>query len=338
MSTAALTLLVLIASGDGGRDSSGPVATSMARAVREALGGEGAQVIIRETTKLPSDDEAIALGRELRAGAVIELLWKDAEHRRATLHFHAEPGASRWTDREVGFDATDADAERGRMIGFALASMLPERGAATAQATAAPAPVAPSPIPPLPPRREPGEIDDDEARSSSTSAPPGEILRWFGAVDLAAAGSLGGDATGIGAALSARWDFAPSFSARVAGAVRAGDVGAADASSTITSGALGLVWRALPATTTRSFGLALRADVLAMQVRVSRSSSHATLWLPGADLAIEASWMFARPLALFVAAGGEAAFGAPDVFLFSRQVATIPAVRGLAEAGIRVHF
>src|SRR5438105_1789744 len=126
MSAAALTLLVLVASGDGGRDAGGLVATSMARAVREAL-GEGAQVIVREAPRLPSDDDAIALARELQAGAVIELVWRDPEHRRATLHFHADGGASRWTDREVGFDATDADAERGRMIGFALASMLPER-------------------------------------------------------------------------------------------------------------------------------------------------------------------------------------------------------------------
>ncbi|MEA2753139.1 MAG: hypothetical protein QOI41_7282 [Myxococcales bacterium] len=335
MSTAALTLLVLIASGDGGRDASGPVATSMARAVREALGGE-AQVIVREAVKVPSDDDAIALGRELHADAVIELLWKDPEHRRATLHFHAEPGASRWTDREVGFDATDADAERGRMIGFALASMLPER--AGGAVTPAPAPAAPPAPVALPPRRERDEIDGGEAREEGPPERPGEVLRWFGSVDLAAEGSLGGDATGIGAALSARWDFARSFSARVGGAMRAGDVGAAGASSTIYSGALGLVWRMLPATTTRSLGLAVRADALATNVRLRRASSHATLWLPGADLALEASWMFGKPLALFAAVGAELAFGAPDVFLFSQQVTTIPAVRALGEAGIRVHF
>jgi hypothetical protein len=305
----------------------------MARAVREALGAD-AQVIIREAPRVPSDDDAIALARELQASAVIELLWKDPEHRRATLHFHAEPAASRWTDREVGFDATDADAERGRMIGFALASMLPER----ASAMPAPAPASPPPTtPPLPSQRDPDERER-EARSERPTEPPGEPLRWLGAVDLAAVGSLGGDATGLGGALSARWDFAPALSVRLAGGVRAGEVGAADASSTIWSGALGLVWRALPTTTTRSLGLALRADGLALQYRLSRASSHATLWLPGADLALEGSWMFARPLALFAAVGGEVAFGAPEVFLFSNQVTTISPVRGLGEAGIRVHF
>jgi hypothetical protein len=335
MSAAAITLLVLIASGDGGRDASGPVASSMARAVREALGAD-AQVIIREAPRVPSDDDAIALARELQAGAVIELLWKDPEHRRATLHFHAEPGASRWTDREVGFDATDADAERGRMIGFALASMLPER--ASAMPAPAPPPASPPPTPPPPPSRRDPDQRESEARSERPPEPPGETLRWLGSVDLAAAGSLGGDATALGGALATRWDFAPALSARLAGGVRAGEVGAAGASSTIWSGALGLVWRALPATTTRSFGVALRADALALQYRLSRASSHATLWLPGADLALEASWMFARPLALVAAVGGEVAFGATEVFLFSNQVTTISPVRGLGEAGIRVHF
>ena len=348
MSATALTLLVLISSGDGGRDASGPVATSMARAVREAVGGD-AQVIIRETAKAPSDDDAIALGRELHANAVIELLWKDLEHRRATLHFHAEPGPARWTDREVGFDATDADAERGRMIGFALASMLPER--ANAAPSAAPAAAAPVPAPTTPAtpsaapassRRDSEESAGDGerhgARSEAPPESPGEVLRWVGSVDLAASGSLGGDATGLGAVLAGRWDFAPALSARLAGAVRGGEVGAADASSTIWSGAAGLVWRALPATTTRSLGLAVRADALAIEYRLSRASSHATLWLPGADLAVEASWMLARPVALFAAVGAEAAFGATDVFLFSNRVTTIPPVRGLGEAGIRAHF
>jgi hypothetical protein len=332
MSGAALTLLVLIASGDGGRDATGPVATSMARAVKEAVGGD-AQVVIREVPKVPSDDDAIALARELHAGAVIELLWKDPEHRRATLHFHAEPGASRWTDREVGFDATDADAERGRMIGFAIASMLPEHAVAAA---APPPPTPPPPAPPPPP--EPSRRDADDAHGEGPPEPPGEVLRWLGALDLAAAGSLGGDATGLGGVLSARWDFAPSFSARVAGGVRGGQVDAAGASSTIWSGAAGLVWRAVPATTTRSLGLAVRLDVLAMQVRLGRDASHATLWLPGADLAVEGSWMLARPIALFAAVGAEAAFGATDVFLFSRRVTTIPPIRALGEAGIRAHF
>jgi hypothetical protein len=317
MSTAALTLLVLIASGD----ANGPVVTSLSRAVREALGPE-AEITIREVARVPGDDEAIALGRELHANAVIELIWKDAEHRRATLHFHAEPASSRWTDREVGFDAKDADGERGRMIGFALASMLPERRESL--------------LPP-PPFLVPPPMPSDEPEPPAP-APKGEVLRWFGAVDVAASGSLGGDATGIGAALAARWDFAPKLSLRLAGGLRSGNVTAADADSLIFDAAAGLVWRAVRATTTSGFGIGVRADALAIQYRLSRGGSHATLWLPGADLALEGSFMFAERMALFAAVGGEAAFGATDVFLFSERVTTISPIRGIGQAGIRIHF
>ena len=316
MSTAALTLLVLIASGD----AQGPVATSLVRAVREALGAD-AEIVIREVPRLPSDEEAITLARDVRANAVIELIWKDPEHRRATLHFHAEPTSSRWTDREIGFDATDADAERGRMIGFAVASMLPER----AELFPPPAPLLVVPNGP-------------EERKPLAPAPTGEILRGLGAVDVAAAGCLGGDATGIGGVLAARWDFASTVSLRFAGAIRSGQVTAADASSLIFNGAVGLAWRVVPATTTRSFGIGIRADVLAIRYRLSRSASHATLWLPGADVALEGSWMFAERMALFVAVGGEVAFGATGVFLHSEQVTTISPLRAVGEAGIRVHF
>ncbi len=316
MSTAALTLLVLIASGD----ANGPVVTSLARAMREALGPE-AEVTIREVPHVPSDDDAIALGHELHANAVIELIWKDTEHRRATLHFHAEPASSRWTDREVGFDAKDADAERGRMIGFALASMLPERQES---------------LPP-PPLLVPPPIPNDEPEPPAP-APKGEVLHWFGAVDVAASGSLGGDASGIGGALALRWDFAPKLSLRVAGGLRSGSVTAADADSLIFDAGAGLVWRAVRATSTSGFGVAVRADALAIQYRLSRDTSHATLWLPGADLALEGSFLFAERMALFAAIGGEVAFGATDVFLHSEQVTTISPLRGIAEAGIRVHF
>ncbi len=345
MSAGALTLLVLIASGDGTREASGPVATSMARAVRETLGAD-AQVIVRDAARLPSNDDALALARDLHAGAVAELAWRDPEHRRATLHVHADPSASRWTDREVGFDASDADAERGRMIGFALASMLPEHANAASPATAPPSPSPspsppppPSPSPPPPPSPSPSPSPSpDSPETPEAPSPPGEILRFHGALDLAATGSLGGDATAIGGTLSARWDFAPALSLRVAGSIRAGDVSAANASSTIRSGALGVVWRIVPITTTRALGLAARADLLAIEYRLDRDASHATLWLPGADLAVEGTWMLGRPVALFAAAGAEAAFGATDVFLFSNQVTTISPVRGLFEAGIRVHF
>ena len=143
--------------------------------------------------------------------------------------------------------------------------------------------------------------------------------------------------------MSGSWDFAPTFSLRVGAAARAGQVDAAGASSLILYGAIGLSWRVLPATTRRSLGVQVRVDFLGIRDQVSRPSTdggaaNASLLLPGADLALEASWLFARPMSVFASVGGEAAFGATPVFVHGERVATIPPVRGIGEVGARVHF
>ena len=319
LQVSALTLVVLLAA----RDASGAAATAIAGATREALGA-GTEVLIRPFQQPPSDGDAVALGLELHADAVLEVLWREADPRRATIHFYS---ASRWTDREIGFEATDAEAERGRTIGFAAASMMPAR-------TPPPAPplvVSPPPLPPpistapSPPQRE---------------TPP---RRWFGAVDAAIAGSLGSDASGIGGALGGRWDFAPKFSFRLGVSARAGEVSSVHASSLLLTEATGLVWRVVEPTNLRSFGVGARADFLILRQALTRTSadgvkSEGARWLSGADLAVEGSWFFLEGSAIFAALGGELAFGATDVFVLGERVATISPLRGLAEAGIRVHF
>src|SRR4051794_38411248 len=117
--SAALVLLVLVARGE-----EGPATAAMASAVREAVLID-AQIDLREVASVPKDEDAIALARDTHATAVVELVWHDAKHRRVTLHFHSE-NAPQWTDRQLSFAATDSDADRGRTMGFALVSMLPE--------------------------------------------------------------------------------------------------------------------------------------------------------------------------------------------------------------------
>ena len=324
--------MILVASGS----SSEPATKAMVRAVHEAVGRD-AEILVHEAAALEPgatrnavDDDAVALGRTLGASAVVELLWKDVEHRRATLHVRIQ-SSPRWADRDIGFDALDVEAERGRMLGFALASMMPEE-------IRSPAPPLPVPAPPLPPPPPPEE---------RPVPPPGEPIRWHGAVDAACNGSLGGDATGLGGSISGSWDFAPTLSLRVGAAARVGQVEAAGATSLIVYGAIGLAWRVVPATTRRSLGVGVRLDLLGIRDEVSRPSTdggttHSSLLLPGADLALEASWLFARTgksaLSIFASAGGEAAFGATPVFVHGERVATIPPARGVGELGARVHF
>jgi hypothetical protein len=60
--------------------------------------------------------------------------------------------------------------------------------------------------------------------------------------------------------------------------------------------------------------------------------------VPGADLAVEGVWRFARDAAFVAAAGSEVAFGETDLFVKGRQVGDLVPVRILAELGLRVTF
>jgi hypothetical protein len=309
MSTA-LTLLVLIASGE----PSDPSAVAMARAARQALGAD-TEVIVRPFAPGAGDDEALAIARTVHADAVVALTWREADRRRVTLHVHADPG-DRWIDRDIGFDASDADSERGRTIGFTVASMIPEREGA-------------------PPRPSPALAD------AAPEAPPAAAARKRFMVDAAFVGSAGiaGYAGGVGGSLHARWAFAPRFALRVGGSARAGEVHPAEATSIVMSGAIGAAWLALPPTGSRPLGLGLRADFLLLRHAIDRADEGAQArWMPGADLALEGSLRLADSFFLIAAGGGELAFGATDIFVLGRNVAAIPPARVIFEAGFRAEF
>src|SRR5439155_20803878 len=104
--------------------------------------------------------------------------WDSAEHRQAYVRFHVEPRHG-WNDRVIGFATGDDLAERGRTIGFAVASMLPAReGASESRAASRSAPSSAS---------EPGTTSDTRRPAS-----PGDVHRWLGSIDV-----LGSTAMGI---------------------------------------------------------------------------------------------------------------------------------------------
>ncbi|HEV3191402.1 MAG TPA: hypothetical protein VGY54_12930, partial [Polyangiaceae bacterium] len=117
---APVTLIVLVAAGSG----SNPTTRTMAATTRDAL-GSSARVVVRETRSEPSDVEALAVERSDHADAIVELSWGDPQGRQAKLRMHVAR-SGRWIDRSIGFRPSDADSERGRTIGFAIASILPE--------------------------------------------------------------------------------------------------------------------------------------------------------------------------------------------------------------------
>jgi len=119
----AVTLIVLVAAGAAGD----PTTVAMKGATRDALGG--ALVEVREARgAAPDDDAALATETSAHADAVVELGWTDPRHRQATLRVHIA-SAGRWIERVIAFRPSDAPTEKGRTLGFAVASMLPDAAA-----------------------------------------------------------------------------------------------------------------------------------------------------------------------------------------------------------------
>jgi hypothetical protein len=122
----AATLIVLVAAGE----AADATTRAMAKATREAL-GPAAHVVVRETTGEPGDADVAAVERAENPDAVVELSWigvRESHHRQASVRVHLRTG--RWVDRWITFRPTDADGERGRTVGFAIASILPEESPA----------------------------------------------------------------------------------------------------------------------------------------------------------------------------------------------------------------
>src|SRR5579883_2557610 len=273
--SASFLLVIVVASWEIG-DPSTP---ALARAAHDALGAEVA-VVVRELPRVPADTDALALAQEMHANAVAEIAWTDAQHLHASVHLHVE-GSPRWLDRELGFESADAPAERGRTIGFALASMMPERTDPKTPHTAPPPSASGSPPPAPPPldRAEPAGAGTrneraDRGADAGRAAPLAPPRPPRGALDAAFIASAGvnGYAGGIGAALGGRWYLSPSFALRFGGGARAGDVGPAQASSQLAFGSIGLAWRA-PLPSAEPFALGARTDLLVMWHQLSHLDS-----------------------------------------------------------------
>jgi hypothetical protein len=166
-----------------------------------------------------------------------------------------------------------------------------------------------------------------------------------GSIDAAAITALGfgGDAGGVGASIAGRWNVSRAFALRVGVALRAGDVDVAAATSKTYVGAFGIAWH-LDLPPLRRFSVGARTDFLVLREELSHfdfddaAPVSAARWIPGADLLAEGEWRFTDGASLFVAVGGEAAFGTTDVLVAGNRVTVIPPLRGVGELGVRARF
>jgi hypothetical protein len=329
----AVTVLVVVATGAAGAASEPPAAgpkdpttRAMEKALRTALGADAVVTVRRAAGS--SEDELLTWAVGERANLLGIVTWSD-EQRRATLRF-VHPSEGRWADREIKFDASDVPTERGRTVGFAFASMVPD-DAIPPRAAAPPAPAAPAPPAPerpiVPPPTSPRRAPD----------------RWSLEAGATAASGINGFGGGFGGLAALRYRIAPSLAIRVAFTAREGDVSPASATARTYLGGAGIAWQTWVGAPQR-FGVGARADALLLaheMVHLSADDTaptHLTRVLPAGDLALEGSWRFVEQAGLFVSFGTEVAFGRTDVYVRDRLVAELAALRIFGEAGVRVSF
>jgi hypothetical protein len=118
----------------------------------------------------------------------------------------------------------------------------------------------------------------------------------------------------------------------------------AQSTSLLIHAAAGLAWVPLVATRTTPLELGFRLDALLMREQLTHFDSDdveavtAMRWLPGADAALEAIWLFSPSAGFLGSFGAEVAFGRTDVTLHQERVTSIPPVRLILQAGVRATF
>lgn len=332
MLPAVVSVVVILATGEPGDGSTRAIEQSL----HSALGSDAA-VTVQKTPPADASDAALAAEAAASHATLLGVIsWAD-QQRRVTIHFLAPPG-DRWTDREIRFDAADAPSERGRTVGFALASMVAdetfaanERARHETETPAAPGPALAKVVTP------------PATSSDTTRVPAAQKPRM--AFDASAVGvaGVGGYAGGFGGVLGFRFALAGPLAVRVALSARVGEVEPAQATSRVFGGALGLAWQPWLDGDHRWSGGARLGALLLRHELVHFSDddpqpAHLARFMPGVDAALEGAYRLADYASLIAAGGTEIAFGETDVYLHGSPVASISPVRLFLETGLRVAF
>ena len=305
--SAAAILVIVVAAAEAG-DASTAV---MLGAAAESLGpGVAVRLLAVED---PARVDPVEVERDLQAGAVVTLVWRDAARLRARLRLHVAADR-RSTTRDLEFAREDTRAERARTLGLTAASMWPEIAPVSRPAGAPPAaapPTAPGPTaPPLAPAprpearptttssaapapgpgptpttravRNPGAETAVTSPVAATQAPPPEVSSGarrpaVGVSALAAASQWRGGGWELGGRLEGALPVAPSWSLRVGLSLRARSIPELAGTAWIGGLAGGVEWWPAAGRLGRRMSLGLRADALVVRQQVRGSA------MPGLD-------------------------------------------------------
>ncbi|HEX2875269.1 MAG TPA: hypothetical protein VHP33_28655 [Polyangiaceae bacterium] len=296
-----------------------PAAAALELAAHELL-GNSATIRVELTPRELSNNET--LRRAGKADGVVELAWTD-DRASALLHCYVAHD-DRWVDRTITFGASDPAEERGRLLGFAIASMFPWL------ATPQPA----SPAKPLESAVAPSKDVAGKSRASGHA--------WQLELTGSATTGIRGPADAVGGALGLRLSLSDTWSVRAGATARVGDIAIAQASTRSGTAALGLAWATSPFDA--SVELGWRVDVVGTWLEVARAraadaqTERRSRLLFGGAAMLEGGYRFSPWLGLYAGAGTEALLGETDLYAEGRFVTKLPLLRIVGELGLRARF
>lgn len=325
-------------------EASQPETRAFATAALEVLGA-GAQVRVVPVPADLADQKVVEQATGAGADGAIELSWTD-DRSSALVHCYVT-GENRWVNRSINFGDDEDDSERGRMLGYAVASMFltgPPReapedtpsnespGAASTGATKREA-LRPTALQTAPEDSAAAPLD------GSSRAPRGN---WHG-FDFAGTIShgLSGEADTVGVTAAYRFRAVDPLWARLGVAGRSGEIPAAQSNVKSLQGSIGMAWSLFD---NARFATHLRGDLIASWLEVGHLSPddpdvvRQRRWLFGSDFLVSGAVRLSAGASLFVGGGIETMFGRTDIYTHGVLAETIPPLRLIAEFGLRSEF
>ena len=288
---------------------------SMRATAAEALGSEDA-VVVREVDDT-TDGETLRIESLVHAQAAAQVMWLDPAHTRARARVHVAE-TNDWIERTIVFAVVDTAIERGRALGFAVTSMLPEETLAANPYRA--------------------------GKRPETAAP--EMRTTVRLAGLASNG-LGG---GYGASIAGEFFVTQSTALRLGIGWRQGAVPVLQGHDTAVHAALGISFWPRRPSPERRLAVGIRLDAVALRYTVSdnRVSNDGTVviaitppqskTLPAIDALAELALSVTTAVDVVAGLGIEAAISETPIAIEGQVKDTIPALHGLAEMGIRISF
>jgi hypothetical protein len=263
-----------------------------------------------------------------KASGIVRVSWDEAEHRRAHLLCYL-PALDRSVERDIVFAPSDPELERGRTLGFLVASIFIDAGV-----------VAP---PEQPKPEEPKRAGRTSASPEPESKPAASESRSRSALGAAAQIAGPGTATGFGAWVGLERSLGGS-QLWLGGAAQArfGSVPEAQASSRFLALGLQATW--LFWIPSPKAWLGARGSASLAQLAVAHLSEDAgeperqSRILSASELVLHTGYHFSATSALAGDLGAEFLSGKTEIFVKQRLVATWPHLVPVLRLGVKSNF